>query len=236
MGETRLDVNTTIRDLLDDPRKDFFSDAVVNRAITRANQIVYNLLAKRDPSIFSTEGSVTLPADTKSIDLSQSAPDGLGVVPMVIQRVWETDESGAVGTNNEPQEVLPTSQTALVDAYCNGSGYHSARGLSQLYYSMRGKFMDIAPVPDDERFLKILYVPANPTALDSDSVEVLSGTFPHMHQSVAYCGAYLLLSKQEGQNAASITQLWSAAQSELISFGNFQQAQRNNRVRSYRRK
>ena len=101
---------------------------------------------------------------------------------------------------------------------------------------MRGKFMDIAPVPDDERFLKILYVPANPTALDSDSVEVLSGTFPHMHQAVAYCGAYLLLSKQEGQNAASITQLWSAAQSELISFGNFQQAQRNNRVRSYRRK
>tara|TARA_R100000231_G_scaffold40083_1_gene34884 strand:+ start:10047 stop:10751 length:705 start_codon:yes stop_codon:yes gene_type:complete len=234
VGETRLDVNTTIRDLLDDPRKDFFSDAVVNRAITRANQIVYNLLVKRDPSIFSTESSITWPADTKSLDISGASY--LNSVPMVIQRVWETDESGAVGTNNEPQEVLPTSQTALVDAYCNGSGYHSARGLSQLYYSMRGKFMDIAPVPDDERFLKILYVPANPTALDSDSVEVLSGTFPHMHQAVAYCGAYLLLSKQEGQNAASITQLWSAAQSELISFGNFQQAQRNNRVRSYRRK
>ena len=54
VGETLADVRTTIRDLLDDPRKDFFSDAVVNRAITRANQIVYNLLVKRDPSIFST--------------------------------------------------------------------------------------------------------------------------------------------------------------------------------------
>ena len=234
MAETRSSVRTTIRDLLDDPRKDFFSDAVVNRAIDRANQMVYNMLVKRDPSLFSAEDSFDWPAGTKTLDISQG--DYLGGVPMIIQRVWETNTSGDIGTNNEPQEVLPLPQDALVEAYAGGSYYYTARGISQLYYSMRGPFMDLAPVPDDTRHLKILWVSANPTALAVDGDEVLSGRLPHLHNAVSYCGAYLLLSKQEGQNATMVSQLWSAAQADLVSFGNYQQAQRNGRVRSHRRR
>lgn len=234
MAETLSDVRTTIRDLLDDPRKDFFSDAVVNRGVNRANQMVYNMLVKRDPSLFSQERSFDWPAGTKTLDVSD--PAYLNGVPMIIQRVWETDSSGDIGTNNEPQEVLPLPQDALVEAYAGGSYYYTARGISQLYYSMRGPFMDVAPVPDDTRHFKILWVSATPTNLALDSDEVLNGRLPHLHHAVAYCGAYLLLSKQEGQNATMISQLWAAAQSDLVSFGNYQQAQRNGRVRSHRRR
>lgn len=227
---TRAEIVTIAKTLLDEVSDDFWSASQQNDLANMANKKVYRILTRVNPELFLSTKSWTWPSATESITLTAS--DYFNEEPYKVLEVAETENNSAPGSSNLPHQWIPIRFTERTKWHHQELDHRKLAGTISRGYVLQGDKMYVAPIPESDQYIHVAWVPKL-TELSAAGTEVLNGKAEMFGDAVAYCLAYLMDAKQEGQNK-HVTELWYSAVKEMEGQARTRQLQRPRRVVSRR--
>jgi len=205
---TRAQAKTLAKTLMDEKGALFWTDTQMNALFDEANRIVWRMLVKANPGHYHTSTNFAWPADTEIQDIVSDC--GVAAVPYKILGIESKETAGSVTSANLPAKWKPMMFQDRTKFLQDSSPYWVPRGR---YYCLRGTKLFVAPLPGEALQCTIYYVQML-DKVTSDATECLGGMAESFHDSVAYCLAWLMNSKQNGQNP-TIDRLWESSKLEI---------------------